>query len=384
MQQLRPGGEFAPQHADAAAGKGLLETLPRFQDAKIAEALEADAQFPVARDAVDRRAEEGLLTAAAFNDAKIGQLRAQRVAANTEQRRGLALIIVTVGHRAAYQRPGDPFPQRLARQGKLTTNKIVELIIARRRGLIVQRRQPQLGGADLLFFTQQYALCRVFSSSRILPGQGYSISLASVSGARHEPGGPGGGRRARENGPPVREYPGDAGAAAAAGRGRYSGDSRGFAETTLADGLHQVHVGGGDHPHVHLNGLARADAGDFALLQNAQQFDLKRQAKLADFIEQQGAALRRLEPAGMALYRAGKRPFFMAEQLRFRQAFAERAAVDGQKRPVAARAMVMQVAGDDLLTGAGFADNPARSPRWGPVYPAGSETLLTPGRSARA
>ena len=130
-----------------------------------------------------------------------------------------------------------------------------------------------------------------------------------------------------------------------------------FAETTLADGLHQVHVGGGDHPHVHLNGLARADAGDFALLQNAQQFDLKRQAKLADFIEQQGAALRRLEPAGMALYRAGKRPFFMAEQLRFRQAFAERAAVDGQKRPVAARAMVMQVAGDDLLTGAGFADN---------------------------
>jgi hypothetical protein len=28
----------------------LLETLPRFQDAKIAEALEADAQFPVARD----------------------------------------------------------------------------------------------------------------------------------------------------------------------------------------------------------------------------------------------------------------------------------------------------------------------------------------------
>jgi hypothetical protein len=82
-----------------------------------------------------------------------------------------------------------------------------------------------------------------------------------------------------------------------------------FAETTLADGLHQVHVGGGDHPHVHLNGLARADAGDFALLQHAQQFDLKRQAKLADFIEQQGAALRRLEPAGMALYRAGKRPF---------------------------------------------------------------------------
>jgi hypothetical protein len=36
----------------------LLQTLPRFQDAKIAEALEANAQFPVARDAVDRRAEE--------------------------------------------------------------------------------------------------------------------------------------------------------------------------------------------------------------------------------------------------------------------------------------------------------------------------------------
>ena len=69
MQQLRPGGELAPQHADAAAGKGLLKTSPRFQDAKIAEVLEADAQFPVARDLFDRRAVAGLLTAAAFNDA---------------------------------------------------------------------------------------------------------------------------------------------------------------------------------------------------------------------------------------------------------------------------------------------------------------------------
>ncbi|SVM49081.1 Uncharacterized protein conserved in bacteria [Klebsiella pneumoniae] len=67
----------------------------------------------------------------------------------------------------------------------------------------------------------------------------------------------------------------------------------------------------------------------------------------------------------MALYRAGKRSFFMAEQLRFRQAFAERAAVDGQERPVTARAMVMQVAGDDLFTGAGFADDQYGRLCWG-------------------
>jgi hypothetical protein len=47
----------------------------------------------------------------------------------------------------------------------------------------------------------------------------------------------------------------------------------------------------------------------------------------------------------------------MAEQFRFRQAFGQRAAVDGQKRLVATRAMVMQIAGDHLLTGAGFADD---------------------------
>jgi hypothetical protein len=43
----------------------LLKTLPGFQDAKIAEALVANAQFAVGETA-DRRA-AGLLTAAAFN-----------------------------------------------------------------------------------------------------------------------------------------------------------------------------------------------------------------------------------------------------------------------------------------------------------------------------
>ena len=59
----------------------------------------------------------------------------------------------------------------------------------------------------------------------------------------------------------------------------------------------------------------------------------------------------------MALHRAGKRPFLVTEELCLRQALGERAAVYGEKRLLAAAAVVMQVAGDHLFTGAGFTDD---------------------------
>ena len=162
-----------------------------------------------------------------------------------------------MGHRAAYQRPGDPFPQRFARQGKLTTNKIVEFIIANCRGLVVQRRQPQLGGADLLFFTQQY---RVMQSV---------LQLANIArpGVLHQPCQRLRGQTANrttqtagvEREKMVRQHRNIL-ATLAQRRQRHDGDIQPvvevFAETTLADGLHQIHVGGGDYPHIDLNGLA--------------------------------------------------------------------------------------------------------------------------------
>lgn len=130
-----------------------------------------------------------------------------------------------------------------------------------------------------------------------------------------------------------------------------------FAEPAFADGAGQVYVGGGDHPHVHLQRLARSHAGDLALLQHPQQLDLQLQAQLADLIQQQGAAFRRFEPALMGADGAGKGAFLVAEQLGFRQAFGQRAAVHRQKRLMAARAVVVQIARHHLFAGAGLADD---------------------------
>ena len=41
-----------------------------------------------------------------------------------------------------------------------------------------------------------------------------------------------------------------------------------FAKAALADCLGQVDVSGGNYPDIHFNRFARADAGNFALLQH--------------------------------------------------------------------------------------------------------------------
>ena len=48
-------------------------------------------------------------------------------------------------------------------------------------------------------------------------------------------------------------------------------------------------------------GLAAAEAFDFAFLQHAQQLGLQRQRHLGDFVEQQRAALRLFELAGVRI-----------------------------------------------------------------------------------
>ena len=71
----------------------------------------------------------------------------------------------------------------------------------------------------------------------------------------------------------------------------------------------QVAVGGGDDAHVDLDGLASADRLDLALLQRAQQFDLRRERQLADFVEEQRAAVGLDEFAGMRSVAPVKEPF---------------------------------------------------------------------------
>ena len=61
---------------------------------------------------------------------------------------------------------------------------------------------------------------------------------------------------------------------------------------------------------------APADALELALLQDAQQRDLRLHRQLADLVEEDGPAVGELEAAEAPLRRAGERAFLVAEELR--------------------------------------------------------------------
>ena len=71
-----------------------------------------------------------------------------------------------------------------------------------------------------------------------------------------------------------------------------------------------------------------ADAGDFALLEHAQQPHLRGERHLADFIEKDRAVISLLEDALMLRAGVGEGPLFVPEEFIFQQVFGDGAAVE--------------------------------------------------------
>ena len=74
--------------------------------------------------------------------------------------------------------------------------------------------------------------------------------------------------------------------------------------------------------------------------------------ELADLVEEQRAAVRRLERAGARGDGAGERAGLVTEQLALEEVAGDRAAVDDDERPVAPRAREVDRLGRDVLAGA--------------------------------
>ena len=113
-------------------------------------------------------------------------------------------------------------------------------------------------------------------------------------------------------------------------------------------------VGGRDHAHVHGDLAFSAQPAHAGVLQHAQQLGLRAHRHFGDLIQQQRAVLRQLEAAGAPLHRAGERALFVTEQLALHQRFGQRRAIDGDERPVAPRAQVMNGARHQFLARAAF------------------------------
>ena len=107
-------------------------------------------------------------------------------------------------------------------------------------------------------------------------------------------------------------------------------------------------------------GLRAAEPLELLLLQDAQQLHLDIQRQLADFVEEDRAVVRQLEASVLLLHRAGERTALVSEQLAFGQARRKRAAVHLHHHAVAAATEAVKGSRDQLLAGAGLAEEQHR------------------------
>ncbi len=128
-----------------------------------------------------------------------------------------------------------------------------------------------------------------------------------------------------------------------------------LAEVPLLDLLLEVLVRRRDDAHVDLDRPRRSEPLDLALLQHAQHLGLRLGAHVADFVEEDRAAVGLLELADLLLGRAGERSLLVAEQLRLDQLLGNRRAVHLDEALAAAQAVAMDRPRDQLLADAALA-----------------------------
>ncbi len=138
-----------------------------------------------------------------------------------------------------------------------------------------------------------------------------------------------------------------------------------LAEAALAHELVERAVGGRDQPEVDVDRLAAAQPLEAALFEDAQDLGLRHQRQVADLVEEEGAAVGQLEPARLALVRAGEGALLVAEDLRFEQRVGQRGAVHRLELLGAAPRQLVDHPRHHFLAGAGRPEDEHRDVRLG-------------------
>src|SRR5688572_6040166 len=103
------------------------------------------------------------------------------------------------------------------------------------------------------------------------------------------------------------------------------------------------------YTYIHFTGSAFAERLNLSLLQEPQQLRLQRQGKIANFIQEQRAALRRANQSGVFRVRSGKRALAMTEQHALDEFCGTRGAVERNKVLMAAPAQTMDSMRDQFF-----------------------------------
>ena len=138
-----------------------------------------------------------------------------------------------------------------------------------------------------------------------------------------------------------------------------------FAELAGLGEVEQPPVGGRDDADIDALGAGRADRLDLALLDGAQQLDLRVERQFADLVEEERAAMGFGELAALVGDGAGEGALLVPEEGGFDQVGGDRAAVDGDERLAGAVAHALDDAGDQFLADAGFAFDQHRDRAFG-------------------
>ncbi len=105
-------------------------------------------------------------------------------------------------------------------------------------------------------------------------------------------------------------------------------------EQLLGDQRREILIGCGHHAHIDATRIRAAQPFEFLLLQNPQQLRLQFERNIADFIQEQRAAVRRLETAHLLRHRAREGALFMTEELAFEKSQRNRRAVQLHEGPI--------------------------------------------------
>src|SRR6185369_6402400 len=98
-----------------------------------------------------------------------------------------------------------------------------------------------------------------------------------------------------------------------------------------------------------------AEPADDLLLDHLEKLALQRRRDVTDLVEEQGAAVGRLEQAGAGGLGVGEGALFVAEELRFDERLRQGGAVHLDEGTVAAAAGGVEGAGDMAFAAAGLA-----------------------------
>src|SRR5690242_5537564 len=120
----------------------------------------------------------------------------------------------------------------------------------------------------------------------------------------------------------------------------------------------------GDDAHVNIRFFGASDGADLALLENAVELHLHGQAHVANFVHEEGSAVRRLEQTLPIFICPGKGSFHVAEKLGLEKGLGKRAAVNGDKGSLGTEAVLMNGSGNQFFSGSALACNQDATRLW--------------------